>query len=205
MNHTQQPTDRLFVAFELPANAKERLAEIVERMKRDCSHVGVPSRAIKWVATETIHLTTQFLGDTPRRDIENIKQAISDVHSDSNKAPFTLQSQTIGAFPNLQRPRVIWCDLTGANLARMKNTVATITDGLIGLNCPLDRKPFKPHLTLGRVRRDSQPFSLQPIIEKVAFKPIEMTFTSLTLFKSELTREGPLHAPVQSWSFVDSP
>ena len=213
MSETQPATDRLFIAFEVPTDVKERLADVIGRLKSECVRVGVPSRAIKWVDAHTIHLTTQFLGDTPRRDIENIRQALSDVHADSvhtdsvhansDRAPFTLQSRTTGAFPNLHRPRVIWCDLAGADLTRMKNTVETITNRLIALNFPLDRKPFKPHLTLGRIRRDTQPFSLQPIVVKTTFEPIVITFTSLTLFKSKLTREGSIHTPVQTWSFVE--
>jgi len=175
------------------------LADLIERLKCECDSVKIAPRAIKWVNAGIIHLTTQFLGDTPRRCIDDITQALSDIHERRDRVAFSLQSRTIGAFPNLNRPRVIWIDLSGADLGRLKRTVATITERLIALNCPLDSKPFKPHLTLGRVRRDAPPFSVQPVIEQVLFEPLDIRLTSLTLFRSELTREGPIHTAIQTW------
>ncbi len=192
---------RLFIAFELPANAKARLAEILAQLNSACLAESVSPRTIKWVNPESIHLTTQFLGDTDRARIQEIKDNISAIHHQSDKRPFILQAKTIGAFPNLNRPRVIWTDLSGADLKRMSHIAEVITNNLVNIKCLSDTRPFKPHLTLGRIRRDTPPQSFQTIAETASFAPIRIVFETLTLFASELTPQGPIHTPLQSWQF----
>lgn len=201
MNPAPDNTHRLFIAFELPACAKERLARIIAQLKDECHRADIAPRAIKWVNAGNMHLTTQFLGDIRRSQIPAITEAVTDIYRQTEPHAFTLDSKALGAFPNLKRPRVIWADLFGADLTRMTDTVRSITDSLVSIKCPCDTKRFKPHLTLGRVRRDAGLFSLQAVTEKTTFKPLEIVFGTLTLFRSELTPRGPIHTALHNWNF----
>ncbi len=202
MSISQQNTLRLFIAFELPASAKKRLADVIEQLKSECAGDDISPRAIKWVEPESIHLTTQFLGDMERQRVGDIEKAVSDIHDQFEKRALVLDSKLIGAFPNLNRPRVIWANLTGDDLLDMKRIAGAVTDGLIKIRCFSDIKPFKPHLTLGRIRRDTAPKSLQAVVKAINFETIEVAFETLTLFASELTPEGPIHTRLHSWEFT---
>ncbi len=200
MNFAQQNISRLFVAFEIPSEAKRELAQIISKLNQACNSQRTDKHSIKWVKAEGIHLTTQFLGDIENSHIQEIKRTITDVHERSDKRAFILKSNTIGAFPNLARPRVIWTDLSGADIERMKTFVSAVSKQLIAIRCLSETKNFKPHLTLGRIRRGSQGQSLQTIADAVTFSPIEITFGALTLFSSELTPKGPIHTALQRWN-----
>jgi RNA 2',3'-cyclic 3'-phosphodiesterase len=204
MNVLSQNKLRLFIAFELPATAKSRLAQILTQLNNTCAAENIPLRTIKWVNSESIHLTNQFLGDTERSRVKEIEQVITDVHHQSEKRVYDLQSKTIGAFPNLNRPRVIWADLSGADLARMKHVTCAITQRLVEIQCLSDSKPFKPHLTLGRIRNGSALQSFQALAEAISFEPIRIAFDTLTLFASELTPKGPIYTGLHSWRFSSS-
>ncbi len=201
MSIAQQDTLRLFIAFELPVSAKERLANVIEQLKVESTTCGILPHAVKWVDAESIHLTTQFLGDIERRRASEIEKTVTEAHHQFEKRAFALESRLIGAFPNLNRPRVIWANLSGEDLARMRRITGAVTDGLIKIDCLSGAKPFKPHLTLGRMRRESGAQSLEATVKAVSFEEVHITFDTLTLFASELTPEGPIHTRLHSWRF----
>ncbi|MFQ5608270.1 MAG: RNA 2',3'-cyclic phosphodiesterase [Candidatus Zixiibacteriota bacterium] len=192
---------RLFVAFELPELLRRRLAEAIERLRR------YDQRAVKWVDPENMHLTLKFLGETAPEKLGAIKASLGAQLGGNSvvSGAFKMTSQTLGAFPNLKRPRVFWADCAGGDFGRLAEFAERIDETLSGLGFEKETRAFKAHLTLGRVRRPkpaSHPADLTELINQLKaykYEPIDFEFNRLVLFQSELTREGPIYTELESW------
>lgn len=176
---------RLFIALPLPLQVREALAAAQERLRS--GHFPV-----RWTNVEGLHLTLQFLGESESALVSPLIDGLSALETSS----IHLMLGGLGAFPDLQRPRVIWAGVGGdlAALDRLRTAVLTVTTGL---GFPADPRPFTPHLTLGRLRNDARPDQVRalalalraaaplPALTWEAGRPI--------LYQSTLTREGAIY------------
>ncbi len=174
---------RLFIAFPLEQSVTSRLAEIVADFRK----LGGP---IKWVEPENMHLTVRFLGETTESKVEALKQIIDAAasHASTIKSVVT----EIGGFPNLHRPRVIWTGLD-SNASKLVPIAAEIEKAVQQIGFAPEIKPFKPHLTLGRVRDDARIGDSLEYLLHYKLAPIPVTFDTLALVRSTLTPRGPIY------------
>ena len=179
---------RVFIAIELPESVKSSLAAIQREIKsaeRDC---------VKWVAPDNIHLTLKFLGDVDANRIPALADAMSAAGKDI--APFRLNLDTPGAFPNTRNPRVIWVGLAG-EMETLHNLQRNIENALIALDFPREDRNFSPHLTLGRVRDKATPANRHGLGEAVSSlqttRSMPFDVSSVNLIQSTLTREGAVY------------
>ena len=103
---------------------------------------------IRWVRRENFHLTLFFLGPAvPRERLVAVADALGAIAATA--APLEIAARSVGAFPNLSRPQVIWIGLHGNELVALAaRVVAAVKQcGFIP-----ERRAFTPHLTIGRVR-----------------------------------------------------
>ncbi len=176
---------RLFIAVEVPESIKDALGSVQQQLRR-----GSPP--VKWVAPEAIHLTLQFLGATDTRLVESIGVALRQALDGQTACALRLGRP--GAFPNVRRPSVLWVGIDGATAAleQMQQRIAT---ALHPLGFPLETRPFRAHLTIGRVRRDAsaaQQAQLGSMLADVSPPPaLAWRVTKVLLFQSELQRDGP--------------
>ena len=98
---------------------------------------------------ENIHLTLKFLGEvTPARE-GAIREAMAEAVA--GVAPFTLRAGGCGAFPGGRNPRVLWVGL-GAGGPEAAALASRLETACAARGFPGEGRPFKAHLTLGRVR-----------------------------------------------------
>ena len=180
---------RSFIAIELPADVRAELASIEEKLKVR-RHPFV-----KWVDPESIHLTLKFLGSVSGETIPEIVEAMSLVAQPVS--PFTLQIGGTGAFPNWQRPQVVWVGV-GGEMGRLTTLQRELEAALSPLGFPPESRPFSPHLTLGRLRErvtpeDRRRFGLWA--QSVKFgASLSFEVNAVRLMKSQLTPSGPIHS-----------
>ena len=113
------------------------------------------SGSLKVVRTDQIHLTLKFLGDTEEGLVPEITTALRE--ATEGIPPFEIRVRGTGAFPSLGRMNVIWVGIEGAEpLARIAERLEA---SLEALGFPRERRPWKPHATLARVKgyRDLEP------------------------------------------------
>lgn len=177
---------RLFIALPIAGASRSAIFRgiISAPALRDLpiSHIGYAN----------LHLTLQFLGDTDEKRIPGLKRII-----DGLAAPETPQSicfTTAGCFPNRAEPRVLWLGIE--ENAYLQKVQRDLTQGLSEAGFDVDRKRFKAHLTLGRVRQGASfPTDGFAHLEKavsavtVPDSPIEC----LTLFESKLQPGGSVY------------
>ena len=198
---------RLFVAFALPSDVARRLRRIIAEL-RPHSQLGGGRNSVKWVDADKIHLTIKFLGATPPEKIDSIVSAVGGaIDSAINQAlqndetkdkPMIYSIESVGAFPNVKRPRVLWVNLDGDS-QRLRNFVSNIEEALERIGFPKEKHSFKPHLTLGRVREREDVSALAKILESYKFETIPVTLDRVVLFKSDLRPTGPIYTPLNEW------
>lgn len=140
---------RLFVALELPEAARAALDEAQQRLRRGAAH------PVAWVKPASIHLTLHFLGEADATQTPGILAALTAAQATA-PARFHLALAAPGAFPNLRRPQTLWVGV-GGDLAALEQVQRAVGAALTPLGFPPEDRPFRPHLTLGRVRREATP------------------------------------------------
>ncbi|UCD85024.1 MAG: RNA 2',3'-cyclic phosphodiesterase [Deltaproteobacteria bacterium] len=182
---------RSFVAVELSPEIKDGITEIQERLRSSGADV-------RWVRPEGIHLTLKFLGDIEEEDIDNIAGCLKSAANGLN--PFAVEIKEVGAFPNLRNPRTLWVGVTeNRTLSSLQNEVEK---ALEGIGFPRENRPFRPHLTLGRVKSPKLKVKLIEALEKERaqeiFSPRQMSVEELTLFQSDLRPGGAVYTKLKT-------
>jgi 2'-5' RNA ligase len=174
---------RLFLAINLPDYVRRTIA----------TEVAAPLQAIApgltWVREPALHLTVKFLGEQPPELVPTLSDALRAV-SVRNRA-IEVEIGGVGAFPNFRRPRVVWIGVSpDPKLELLHHDVESVCEEL-GL--PLDGKPFRPHLTLARVKPRSADIATLRKLARAADEVThveEVLITSVDLMQSELTSAG---------------
>jgi 2'-5' RNA ligase len=170
---------RAFVAVNVPPPIRSAIVETVAPLKD-------ASLPIRWVRPEGIHVTLKFLGEVEEaREVEIVDALIT---ACGNTRSFVLPIAGFGAFPNPRRPRVVWvgCQPVPA-LELLQNAIEC---GLEPLGYEPEGRPFRPHLTLGRVRGRPTPFTgFAEQLDQLAYRT-EFPVQSIDLMESRLGREG---------------
>jgi 2'-5' RNA ligase len=139
---------RAFVAVDLTSEMIDRLEHVIQDLRQ-----GLGNLPIRWVTSKNIHLTLKFLGDVSMANVDMLKEIIQ-LTADSHHV-FAISIGGLGVFPNSRRPRVIWVGVEGpSDLSSIQRNVESET---AKLGYKLERQPYKPHLTLGRVSRNAAP------------------------------------------------
>ncbi|MDD4268317.1 MAG: RNA 2',3'-cyclic phosphodiesterase [Pirellulales bacterium] len=176
---------RTFIAVEIDPQVRRAAADLVGRLS--ACRAGV-----KWVVADHLHLTLKFLGDVDIRDIAEVGRAVQ--AAASTAAAFDCTVAGTGAFPTLQRPRTVWLGVTeGAD--RLIALQDQIDRALKKIGYPAESRSFKPHLTIGRVKRPSRELAeLTALLNEHADLQVGRTNVDhVTVFASELAPEGPTY------------
>lgn len=179
---------RAFIALTLPTVLRDRLAGVQNRLR------GTDAK-VTWVKPRAMHLTLRFLGDI---DEDQAAMLAAVVRAEGARATEALELEIggLGAFPNRNRPRVIWAGVAEHDgLRAMAQRIETAARDA-GVD-PED-KPFRAHLTLGRVKA-LPPGDALPVRLRTLDLPAErVEMTELALIRSRLTPAGPRYDTLAS-------
>jgi RNA 2',3'-cyclic 3'-phosphodiesterase len=133
---------RLFLALNLEPEVRHRVYAATHALR-----TAAPD--VRWVDESKLHLTLKFLGEQPETLAAPLSAALDKAASQSHE--LDLQFGAIGAFPNFRRPRVVWLGVApDPKLELLHHDVEVACEG-VGLS--VDGRPFRPHVTLGRVEK----------------------------------------------------
>ena len=140
---------RIFLAINPPADVRRGVWDATAPLRDATGDVA-------WVAEPKIHLTLKFIGEMPEARIPPLADAMKEV-ARTHAAP-AVHVSTAGAFPNFRRPRVIWMGVDPEPRLELLHHDVELACDKLGFE--LDGRPYRPHLTLGRVRR---PLGAEPL------------------------------------------
>jgi 2'-5' RNA ligase len=139
-------TSRLFIAVPVADDVRAAVGDLMAGVAR----ASIEERASgqpRWVRVEGLHLTLRFLGATLDERQPDVVAAV--VAAAGGVAPFAIELNGGGAFPNAYRPRVLWIGI-GAGSDELAGLARQLNDELRILGWPSDDRPFQGHLTLAR-------------------------------------------------------
>jgi 2'-5' RNA ligase len=184
---------RTFIAISLPDEVRAALGRVNAALVAQ-----TPPRAVRWVKPELVHVTLRFLGDTAVTLLPAIAAELDRVTVQHQ--PFHLIISGLGCFPNRKRPRVIWAGLQG-DLDQAGALAAAVNGVLLSLGWEMEKRPFRPHLTLGRVN-DSR--LVRGINWEMAIEEMVVPVTAVHLIESRLRPSGPAYS-VRHISYLGQP
>jgi len=185
---------RTFIAIELPETIRSSLSKLQESLKETGSDV-------KWVEPHNIHLTLKFLGEINEAKLEQVN-AILDTIAETNSS-FCLRISELGAFPNIDCPKIIWVGIDKGG-AETKKIAAFLEEKLSLIGFPKESREFSTHITIGRIRSGKNRLKLVNDLdvkkEDFTGRNLETTVTKITLFKSSLSPKGPTYTTLKEAS-----
>jgi 2'-5' RNA ligase len=186
---------RAFVALRMAPEVEQAVIDFIASMQG-----ATDSRSgVRWISRNNLHLTLRFLGDrVAASTIERLDGALGEIATAT--VSFAIDVRGIGAFPNLVRPRVIWVGLGSANLRAL---VEQIERAAVSAGLSAERRPFTPHLTIGRVRDLTGWSELRRIIEPAQNRDFGRTDAqSLILYRSMLGHDLPTYKELGHYRFA---
>lgn len=180
-------TLRAFVAFKLPEHIIDHTAALQNQLK-------ARGLKLRWVKPQNLHLTIKFLGDIPETDVHNIGVAIDQAFG--NQPPLEMTLQGMGVFPGIRRPRVLWVGF-GGQVQSLKQLHGKLEDELERIGFHRDKRGFKAHLTIARIKGAIVPELLLEAIKEVGnFPPLSFSTRKIVLYKSDLRPQGAIYTPL---------
>jgi 2'-5' RNA ligase len=179
-------TVRAFVAVELTDEVKDRLWQLEEKVQGYAA-----SRSVRWVDPWEAHITLKFLGEVPIPRLPAIVEALDEVAE--KHAPFQIRLADMGTFPNIYRPSVLWVGVEEGreSLTALAGSVEAV---LKRFGYKPEQRPFLPHVTIARVKREVGPKERRQIGDLVGSIPVPdfppMTVDHLSLMRSLLLPGG---------------
>jgi len=188
---------RTFIALEIPSQLQDAIHQQTTGLRQSTDS------AVRWVATQNLHLTLKFLGDVSSTNIPFLTQMLT--QEAAQHPGFSLQIGGLGSFPNSRRARVIWIGIQAP--AELEVLQRSIESAAARLGYSAEERPFSPHLTIGRVKQNLSAVDQQKLraaLEATHVGQIGRTnITAVHLFKSDLQPTGSIYtrlfsAPLKS-------
>jgi len=186
---------RAFIAIDLTDDVRVAIGEAQARLKR--AHTGVK---VSWTKVDNLHLTLQFLGYVAEEAVEKIRAGLEAVAAEH--APFELMIAGAGAFPDENRPRVLWvgCQDSGPLRELSKSVQAAMQP----LGFQPERREFSAHLTLGRVKQPRPDAALTRALDSIKNETFgAVRVEAIHLFQSVLHPEGSIYSKLSSHQLGD--
>jgi RNA 2',3'-cyclic 3'-phosphodiesterase len=174
---------RLFIALPLPNEVKTVLQTQQDSLKL---HLSQHDQSIRWTTSEQWHLTLAFLGATNRERLPSIQNAME--RAAKPIEAFRLETTSLGAFPSLRRPSVLWLGV-GGDVGMLQTLQFRLSEALSGMIEP-DDKPFKPHLTLARLKQFGLGKEVTEAFSQTTTPKQAWSISELCLYQSILESSG---------------
>jgi RNA 2',3'-cyclic 3'-phosphodiesterase len=182
---------RLFVALELREDVRQRLGELISRLKP-------AGRGARWVRPEAMHITLKFIGHVEPEKRAEIRAALEPIRS---RQAVEMRFRGVGFFPDERRPRVVWCGMEATkNLSVLAGQIET---ALEPLGIAPESRDFVPHLTLARFRAPEKAPELVRLANDLGSGELgSARETEFYLFESVLHPSGAEYRRLDTFPFV---
>ena len=179
---------RAFLALELPRAAVRLAGDVIGGLR---DRLGDDD--VKWVRPQNLHVTLRFFGDILPAEVEGISERVR-AYPERLSAVATAW-RALGAFPSERRPQVLWLGLADPQEALVR-LASEVTRDLEETGFGRPDKPFRAHVTLGRVRRGAR--VQMPGSDDLTIPQAPFSISAIALIRSRLTPRGPVYTPIET-------
>lgn len=170
---------RAFIALPTTEAVQQRLAEIRSLLE-------IANADVKWDAAEKYHITLKFIGDVEESLLPSLEESLCSILA--KQGSFSYAFSGLGVFPSARDPKVVWAGVE--DVRRIDTLQASVEEACTKAGLPAERRPFHPHITLGRVKGPQNRARLIEHINTVTFDRISAFCSSVQIIKSDLRPEG---------------
>ncbi|NHJ87358.1 MAG: RNA 2',3'-cyclic phosphodiesterase [Asgard group archaeon] len=163
---------------------------IVKRIAKIQTEFENLDSKITFVSGENLHLTLRFLGDIEESMVPKLQKNAEEI----TFKPFTLEFSSVGVLPNMNYVRTLYIDVK-EGFKELSSLALQVENLCVKHGFEKEKRPFKSHLTIGRVKKIGDKNTLVNLItehKEDNFGKVEIT--SFTLKKSVLTPQGPIYS-----------
>lgn len=176
---------RVFVAAPLAPSVNEEMTKVQALLR-------AAGGDVRWVRLRNFHLTFRFLGSIAQPRVERLLSTLRDAVRQTPR--LRVHVRGLGAFPSLDRPRIVWAGVTGRGLSEL---AATLAAALTEAGFPAPRtagQAFHPHVTLGRVRSRRGWQSVLPCLQRSLRHDFgDSPIDAVSLYRSDLRPDGAVY------------
>jgi RNA 2',3'-cyclic 3'-phosphodiesterase len=186
-------TWRMFVAIDLTEEIRDRIKRTQDLLEQ----AGWRSR---WVPRERMHMTVRFYGDLPVPTVEQLQEELR--ARLARQPAFELRVSRVGAFPGPNRPRTLWLGIDD-RFEQLGNLRKAVDGSSAAVGIEPEPGPYRPHLTVGRLRHDfkvDEDDAIEAFQEFGAYEPLFWVPDQVKLVKSKFGRGGVQYTVVESFS-----
>ena len=182
---------RTFVAIDLPSEILRNITRLIDLLRPAATEV-------RWARPEGLHVTLKFIGEL---SADVLPIATNRLASIRLPEPLSLHVRGAGYFPNERGPRVIWLGLeSGPELSALASQVG---EALLPLGIPKEKRPFAPHLTLGRLKVPARIPAVQEILRRQKLLDFgSFAAKEFYLYESQLSSGGSVYRKIARFAFV---
>jgi len=185
-------TIRTFIACPIPMAISQKISLVQDQLK--AYHWNV-----KWVPVSNMHLTLSFLGNIQPSMKQKIIYAIDPLISEQK--PVRLFLGNMGVFPNTRRPNVLWIGLNG-DIGPLMTFQKRLQDALKHLGISENKRHFKAHLTLGRIKGPIPKNQLaKALCLDITEEKNQFICDRLVFYQSQLSSKGAQYSILHEWHF----
>jgi 2'-5' RNA ligase len=181
-------TIRTFIALPASSDVQRQMAAVQSQLKATQADV-------KWEKQDKFHITLKFLGGVELSIIESLSSTLAGIVK--QYPAFEIPYNSLGAFPNLHNPRVIWIG-TKSNQSAL-DLQSGIDRVCLDFGFQKEERAFHPHITFGRVKGTRNLARLTEAIKTVTFEPMHSRCSELLLMKSDLRPGGSIYTILKSF------
>ena len=178
---------RLFFSVPVSEEARAAASGALRAMKR-----AAGDAPLSWTKDDQLHFTLAFLGEQPEEALLRLREAAA---SCAGVRAFDLSLSGAGAFPDPRRPRVLWLG-TEEGAREMEDLAACLARGLRSAGFALEKRPFRAHLTVARVRPGGERAASRALGAAPPGEIARMRVDRLSLMQSQLSPHGAKHSMV---------
>lgn len=176
-------TIRTFIAIKILP--EEELIKTLAIFKK-----SLASEKIKWVEPNNLHLTLKFVGDTSHGQVEEIKNLLENISNQFGRFSLTLNG--LGFFKSKGQPRVLFAKLEYDESLELIYNI--LEERLSKIGIEKDKRDFKPHLTLARIKYIKNKRLFYSVMEKLKNTYFQKsTVSEIHYFQSVLKPTGPVY------------
>jgi 2'-5' RNA ligase len=131
---------RLFTGLALPADISTAVAKLCQDLRSTA-----PSK-LSWTPIEKLHITTKFIGEFPEEHLPELRQALSLIGG----KPIDIRLSGLAWLPSALCAAVGEAEPLSALVSATESTLEP-------LGVPREKRRYRPHVTLARVRHTPGP------------------------------------------------
>ncbi|HLD30808.1 MAG TPA: RNA 2',3'-cyclic phosphodiesterase [Patescibacteria group bacterium] len=179
-------TKRVFLATNLPDETKKQIAESLEKFKKKNNTYD-----IRWIYPENYHLTVHFFGDLNAKQINLVEASLTEAVK--NIPSFEIKTGDIGYLPNKNNPRILFIKII--DIPQIHELVEKVELTLENLHFPIDKKPWKAHLSIARIKNY---INCDKVCEG-SLPSVSFEIKSVELMESHLSPDGSSYTILKSF------